>query len=170
MKRLLTSAAAVLLAVPLLAAEQKTWDPPKTAQQDSPLVAAAKAANRLGKKPAFVITNETLKTMTNAHFTTTQNTHVPSVPKPEPTAEMVAREKAQKARDYAEAQAAPKRKAQQEQRTRAERAYGDHEDAMGLDGDPAEVEGDLERQKNGAAQPQSQPPQPAPAPRPPQER
>ena len=40
--------------------------------QDSPLVAAAKRSNRLGKKPAMVITNETLKSSgAKAHVTTT---------------------------------------------------------------------------------------------------
>src|SRR5439155_24954874 len=110
-------------------------------------------------------TNETLKTMTNAHFTTTANTHLPNVPKPEPTADMVARQKAQKARDYTEAQAAPKRKAQQEQQARTQRAYGGHEDAMGFDGDPAAVEHLLDEQKkNAAAQQQQQTPAPQPAP------
>lgn len=164
MKRFVTAAAAVLLALPLLAAEQKTWDTSQAAPKDSPLVAAAKAANRLGKKPAFVITNETLKTMTNAHFTTTDNARSIEVPKPVPTPDMVAHERAQQARATAETQAAKTQKAQQEQQARIQRANADHEDGMGLDGDPAAVEHKLEEQK-------SAPPQPAPqtqAPRPPE--
>jgi len=158
MNRFVTSAAVLLLALPLVAAEQKNWDPPQPKQQDSVLVAAAKAANRLGKKPTFVITNDTLKTMSSAHLTTTQNTHTPAVPKPEPTVDMVAREKAQKERTYAEAQAAPKRKAQQEEQIRLQRENSNHEDSMGFDGDPAAVERRLEEQKSG--QPQQAPPPP----------
>ena len=158
MKRIVTAAAAVLLAVPLLAAEQKTWDTPQNVQKDSPLVAAAKAANRLGKKPAFVITNETLKTMTNAHLTTTDNARKIEVPKPVPTNDMVAHERAQQTRAAAEAQAAKTQKAQQERQAQIQRANTDHEDSMGLDGDPAAVERKLEEQKS--APPQTQPSRP----------
>lgn len=161
MNRIVTSAAVVLLALPLAGAEQKNWDPPQTKQQDSPLVAAAKAANRLGKKPAFVITNETLKTMTNAHFTTTTSTHTPNVPVPQPTADMAAREKAQKERAYAEAQAAPKRKAQQEQQARTQQQYGDYENAL-YTSDPAAIEHRLEEQKNAPNAQQNQTPPPPP--------
>jgi hypothetical protein len=72
MNRTLTFAALVVVAVPLFAADPKPVPNPvqQPVQADSPLVAAAKRANRLGKKPAFVITNETLVTA-GGHFTTT---------------------------------------------------------------------------------------------------
>jgi len=72
MNRTLTFAAMVVVAVPLFAADPKPVPNPvqQPVQGDSPLVAAAKRANRLGKKPAFVITNETLVTA-GGHFTTT---------------------------------------------------------------------------------------------------
>ncbi len=51
---------------------QQTLSAPATSlKQDSPLVAAAKRAGRLGKKPTSVITNDTLL-KTGGHFTTTQ--------------------------------------------------------------------------------------------------
>lgn len=52
--------------------QQTLSAPAKNQQQDSPLVAAAKRAGRLGKKPTSVITNDTLL-KTGGHFTTTQS-------------------------------------------------------------------------------------------------
>ena len=52
--------------------EQTLSAPPaSSAQQDSPLVAAAKRTHRLGKNPGTVITNDTL-TKSGGHFTTTK--------------------------------------------------------------------------------------------------
>lgn len=58
---------------PANTAPEQTLTPPPAPQQqtDSPLVAAAKRTGRLGKKPAIVITNDTL-VKTGGHFTTTQ--------------------------------------------------------------------------------------------------
>ncbi|HKO56377.1 MAG TPA: hypothetical protein VJ276_10900 [Thermoanaerobaculia bacterium] len=89
MKRLALATAIVSIALPLAAAEATSQDAPKPAVQDSPLVAAAKRANRLGKKPAFVITNETLRTMTNAHLTTSSTVPpLPNIPAPRPSADV----------------------------------------------------------------------------------
>ena len=129
MIRPLASALALsLLALPLLAEEAKKTETPKPkpatttaapAQpaQDSPLVAAAKRSNRLGKKPAskVVITNESLKSSgSNAHITSPEQTTELNMPrKPiEPDAEVFARQKAAAERTIAE-QAAAKRQAQQ---------------------------------------------------------
>ncbi|HVG23089.1 MAG TPA: hypothetical protein VND45_02945 [Thermoanaerobaculia bacterium] len=62
---------ALALPVLVLADEAKPAQPqPRT--EDSPMVAAAKRANRKGRKPANVITNATLaKSGGNAHITTT---------------------------------------------------------------------------------------------------
>jgi len=86
MNRTLTFAAILVVATPLFAADPKPVANPtqQPAQGDSPLVAAAKRANRLGKKPAFVITNDNLVT-TGGHFTTTaqQNPITPLPPIPQ---------------------------------------------------------------------------------------
>lgn len=119
----------VALALPLAAEEtkQKPADAaPRTqpaasqAQPDSPLVAAAKRANRLGRKPAApVITNETLKQSgANAHVTTTSAQRPlvlpPNLPAPRPTPEMQAdAAKATREKLLAE-QAAKKQKADAE--------------------------------------------------------
>jgi hypothetical protein len=127
MKRFLTLTAAACLAFPLLAEEPKkaeTKSETKTAAKivspapatpapapavvDSPMVAAAKRANRLGKKPVSnVITNETLEQMRGGHITTTETQRgiaiPPPPPAPAPTPEMaaaaaVAKKRAEEAR------------------------------------------------------------------------
>ena len=90
----------VALALPLMSEEEKQKPAPAPAapqaQPDSPLVAAAKRANRLGRKPAApVITNETLKQSgAAAHVTTTSAQRPldlpPNLPPPRPTPEMQA--------------------------------------------------------------------------------
>ena len=75
MNRVFTFAAAFVVATPLFAAEppKPIANPVQQAPQgDSPLVAAAKRSGRLGKKPAMVITNETL-VRSGGHFTTTSD-------------------------------------------------------------------------------------------------
>lgn len=84
MKRAVTAALALAISLPMFAAETKSKQTDRapeaatTAAEPeagvSPMVAAARRANRLGKKPGTVITNETLrKGGSNAHVTTTQN-------------------------------------------------------------------------------------------------
>ena len=87
MKATLLTSAIALLALSATAAPQQTAPaeqqaanvPQQTISQpapaqtgDSPLVAAAKRTNRLGKKPATVITNESL-VKSGGHFTTTKS-------------------------------------------------------------------------------------------------
>jgi len=71
MKPQTVAIAVAVLALPLYAADQQQTKKPTSSTQtqisapatdsnDSPLVAAAKATGRLGKKPGYVITNETL--------------------------------------------------------------------------------------------------------------
>jgi hypothetical protein len=95
-----------------------------TAVPDSPLVAAARRANRLGKKPTNVITNETLtKSSGTAHVTTAASPLKPIVlpppaSQPNPTPEMIAAAKTAEERKKAEAIAAQKQKAEEERRKR----------------------------------------------------
>ena len=120
MKQILTISLALAIAVPILAQEAKKADPPapetkaastaKTDREqpaavtttqvaeatepeptDSPLVAAAKRAHRLGRKPENVITNDTLtKVSDNVHVSeATGDAYVPvPIPPPHPTPEM----------------------------------------------------------------------------------
>jgi hypothetical protein len=76
MKPLTAAISIAVLALPLCAADQQQPNTTSTTlssvaapqQQDSPLVRAAKATGRLGKKPTMVITNETLL-RSGGHFT-----------------------------------------------------------------------------------------------------
>ena len=120
------------------AAEQKTAAAATTAQPDSPLVAAAKRANRLGKKkPANVITNDTLKASgTSAHVTTTERQAIFQMPQPlEPprdTPEMAAAKQQQAQRAKAADQAEIDRKAKEEQAKKQQTDASARED--GYDG------------------------------------
>lgn len=129
-----------ILALPILADEKKAEKAATTtttttatttaaaepqAQPDSPLVAAAKRANRLGKKPTNLITNATLKTSgTNAHVTTTDKQAIFQMPKPlEPprdTPEMAAAKAQQEQRAKAAEQAEKDRKAKEEQQKKVQ--------------------------------------------------
>lgn len=147
MKLALTIVLAVSLplggALPLAAEEPATPATTTTAaQQDSPLVAAAKRSKRLGKKPTYVITNETLKTTgANAHVTTTTNQNAIQMPRPldppRPTPEMaVARAQDVRNKQIAE-QAEKDRKAKEEQQRKLQEdaaAYEDGYDGMRDDG------------------------------------
>ncbi len=115
---------------------------PVTAQ-DSPFVAAAKRANRLGKKPTNVITNETLAQYGRNARITTANTPAanlpPLPPAASPTPEMKAAAKAAEQRKKAEERAAKARKAAEErQQTLATKAAGAEEGLYDLEEeDPA---------------------------------
>lgn len=137
----------VALALPLAAEETKqkpaeaaprTQPAAPQAQSDSPLVAAAKRANRLGRKPAApVITNETLRQSgANAHVTTTSAQRPlvlpPSLPAPRPTPEMQA-DAAKAAREKVlAAEAVKKQKADAEKAVKEAEAAAATED--GYDG------------------------------------
>jgi len=106
------------------------------ATEDSPLVAAARRMNRLGKKPTNVITNETLtKASGTAHVTTASTPLKPIVlpppaGTPNPTPEMVAAAKAAEERKKAEAAAAQKTKAEEARRGRVETGARMAEESM----------------------------------------
>jgi len=126
-----------LLALPLLA-------------EDSAMVAAAKRANRLGKKPVskIVITNETVKSSgANAHVTTTQQQKAIVLPVQEqvkPTAEEAAAKKVAE-RQKAEAQAAAAKQQAAGKKTAAMRDSAQNvEEEYPDDLDPAQAEKQLQ--------------------------
>lgn len=161
MKRALTII--LVLAVPLMAEEKKaeekkaanttatattsTAAEAQAAQPDSPLVAAAKRANRLGRKPAYVITNETLKTSGgNAHVTTTTNQAAIQMPKPleppRPTPEMAAAQAQSKDRKKLAEQAEKDRVAREEQARKAQQEADAREEGYdGMQDDASEFVG-----------------------------
>ena len=116
---------------------------------DSPLVAAARRANRRGKKPANVITNATLaKPGSSGHVTTTQNQGTLNLPAPAPplppTPEMIAAKEAEDRRKKAEAEAAKKRdeeaKREAKRAAATERVEDDVFDESQADGSQGERE------------------------------
>ena len=95
-----------VLALPIYAQDQpKANTTPTTTlsvpisveQSDSPLVRAAKATGRLGKKPGYVITNDTLLRVGASHmtFATSQGTPLPTPPPPKPRVNAPQRPQAQ---------------------------------------------------------------------------
>lgn len=167
--------AALPLFAPLFAEEQEkkpaaapaaqtstAAQPAAAASQDSPLVAAARRSNRLGKKPANVITNETLSkaSTSSARITTTLNqpalnVNLPAVPAPTP--EMAAAEKAKerRAKELAEEKAKAAAEARQERRAAAA-AYRSEEGMYDELEDPDYGEGERDVQRT---QPEQKPPQ-----------
>lgn len=165
MKTLLAAASLLLVATFAAAADAPA---PLTAQppspNDSPLVRAAKKANRLGHKPGFVITNENMHTLTApARISTTD--HVPnaptvSAPLVQPP-EVLAREKAEGAQHQADAAAAVARAKEEARRQKMERTA---EQAEGAEAvyveDPAQSEHSMQeaapanQQQGGSTSPQ----------------
>jgi hypothetical protein len=152
MKRALTILLA--LALPLAADEVQ---PAKTAtgaaaeaqavEPDSPLVAAAKRANRRGRKSTHVITNETLKTVgANAHVTTTTEQRSLQMPKPldppRPTPEMAVAKAQEIQKKQLEQIASEKKKQDDARRAAAAAAAEASEEGMYEleDADPAQSE------------------------------
>ncbi len=163
MKRTLATTLTLALALPLLAEEAKkaeeTPKPQPAAQADSPLVAAAKRANRLGKKSTSkTITNQTLKTSgTTAHVTTTASqTSLDSVIKqepPAPTPEMVAAKQIADRQKLEADEAAKKRAAEQKRTQKVTAAAEEFEEEYPDDMDPAQAE----KQMRDASAPQKPP-------------
>ena len=121
--------------------------PAPEAQADSPLVAAAKRANRKNKKPSNLITNETLKTVgANAHVTTTATQSTIAMPKPldppRPTPEM-AHARAQEIKKKALAEEAEKQKKvdDEKERKKREAAAAAEEGYDGMGDDASEFVG-----------------------------
>lgn len=155
MNRALTSALTALLALPIVAGEPKKTEaarPPQTATaaatqpapEDSPLVAASKRANRLGRKPKskVVITNETLKQSgAGAHVTTAETQpRINIPPPPAPTPEMEAAKRTADERKAAAETAALKEKKEAERRVKQSAAWEAVEEEYPDDVDPAQAE------------------------------
>lgn len=135
-----TYAIAFLLAsLPLAAAEpqkseSKSPEPVQISSaaepqpQESPLVAAARRANRFGKKPGFVITNATLAQSANAgvRMTTTTNQRTVNIPVPPPSKEVEMKVAQDRARVVA-AEEATKKRQKEEAAKSAPRPYDDAE-------------------------------------------
>ena len=155
MKRLLLFVTAALVSLPLAAAETKPQDPAPPAE--SPMVAAAKKANRGASKTA-VITNESLKG-SKGHITTTTIISNPKVPEPEPTPEMKhAAQQKKNAEAQAKADEAQKKK-DDEKKARERRLATAAESYEGgySDGDPAVIEKQLDDAAKAAAAEQKKP-------------
>ncbi|MGA8809717.1 MAG: hypothetical protein WB973_17745 [Thermoanaerobaculia bacterium] len=117
-----------------------------TVAGDSPLVRAAKATNRLNKRPAMVITNETL-IHAGGHFTTTTASAQTALPAPPattaPTMEQMAAEQ-RNARAESAAKAARTAKLQEQKKAAAARAAARSEEAAeSLYTDPPALEGPI---------------------------
>ena len=130
-----------VLALPLFAEEPKKPAPPPA---DSPLVAAAKRANRLGKKPTskIVITDATLKSSgANAHVTTTEKLGSVTVPPPPPppVEVVLAQQAAERRKAQAEAEA-KKQKAAEQRKAMIRAASEANEEEFPDDVDPALAE------------------------------
>jgi len=138
----------VILAVtlPVFGADQVTTLNQQTqpaVQQDSPLVAAAKRANRLGKKPSMVITNENLVHMNDGRgFTTTTGQQPVTAPKGASAGamEVQATAAAAKAREDTARAATQQKRSQDARAEKAGQAQALYDGDNFLDGDPAQHE------------------------------
>jgi len=144
--------AILAVTIPLWAGEQKETAAPAPApqQQDSPLVAAAKRAGRLNKKPTFVITNETLAQMNGGRLSVSNTPQRPIVlpaplPPLPPTSEMAAAEKAAKESATRSKMAAEEKKVHDARMSKAQQKASQYEDESYLDDDPAAAEHALEK-------------------------
>jgi hypothetical protein len=122
------------------AAEAATAPQQATAPQtgDSPMVAAAKRANRKGRKATNVITNETLsKSGGSAHVTTTAEQHPFVAPKayeaPRPTMEMMAQQARDAEKRRAAEYAAAQKKKEEAEKQAAAAAAGAAEEGLFAD-------------------------------------
>lgn len=170
--------AALAIAIPIYAAETKAKVDNATPESTSattaesgdnlsPMVAAARRANRLGKKPLTVITNETLKKAgsSTAHVTTTESqpeiklltTPAEEKAKKGREAALLARAAEEKKRKALEEEA--KKKSAEVRRQKAlaaaesldEGGYSEHEDT-----DPAQAERQLQE---ATGEPAAKPPE-----------
>ncbi len=187
MRPLATISAAILMALPLSAAEQKpAAAPAATAQaaasdraagsapvqlsvdakatEVSPLVAAARSTNRASKKPRIVITNETLAGK-NAHVTTAASQPpVPILP-PRTSSDwdtLEAIQAAAKVQAVKDREAAAKKAAAEAAHKRREAALAarSEDDSLNPETDPAEIEHQIETQSTPQTQPAPPPQKP----------
>lgn len=156
MKHVLIASVALLAAVSLTAQTDKPQQ--TTTTVDSPLVAAAKKTNRIGKK-RIVITDQSVKTSTG-HITTTKVLPEVKVRELEkPALQVLATEKKAKEdkdKKLAADRAAAGKKAADEKQKRLARMAAAEEDGPYGD-DPAHVEHELDQQAKAGANAPSKP-------------
>ena len=150
MKLTLTSLAALLVAGSLVAATEK----PAIAQTtttafDSPLVAAAKKSNRMGKK-RVVITNESLKG-SKGHISTTKMQTSFTVAEPAKTEEQVMAETKAKEKERTAQREKLVKAASDAKQKQIARVVAAAEDDGPYTVDPAAVEHQLDQQTSTAA-------------------
>jgi hypothetical protein len=126
--------------------------PPAAQAQDSPLVRAAKASGRLGKKSSIVITNDTLLKAGGHWTTTTVTTPLPPAPQPAAVNPNNAYIAAQQKKQAAEEKAKKDAEAKKEQALRRAAADYNGESIEERTSDPAMQEHTIQ---------QLTPPQPA---------
>jgi hypothetical protein len=155
MNRAALIALSALLALPTLADEPaksedasapaatSTAAPAPATATDSPLVAAAKRSNRLGKKPSKVITNESLGSPVGTSHMTTAATQPPITLPPSPSnreaeAAIAKRQEMEKRRKERERIAREKATAERQRQEALARAAAEEGvyDAEGADSDP----------------------------------
>lgn len=148
-------AAAAAKAQPVAKPQPVTLTPAPAGQQDSPLVAAARRSNRLGRKPANVITNKTLRKASDAHITTTENQTALQVPPPPgPTPEMIHAQKREDERRQREAAEKRKREIEEKRQERIANAAERAEEGLYGDGEgDDEATGERDLQKANAKKP-----------------
>ncbi len=146
MNRVLAFVTAAVIATPLLAATNpKPISAPETPTvSDSPLVAAAKKAGRLGKKPANVITNESLAKSGGHVTTTTQQTPI-STPIYSSAPQQTTQTTAAPTTASSTPSYAPKPKQTEEQRQQVVKQVSQQYegDSTDMDQDPARQEGQM---------------------------
>jgi hypothetical protein len=122
MRRLTTLAAALLIAAPLFAADAPKTNNTQTAvaPQDSPLVAAAKRAQKARTGKTTVITNETLVKTSSAGITTTDTQ--PAITLPSPDAALIAMQNGTRPQAKSTQSGRPSPAEEERQRRAAERA------------------------------------------------
>lgn len=163
MNRTLTLAVVLTAVLPAFAAAEKK--PVKTAKapaakapaatapvqttEESPLAAAARRANRLGKKPVNVITNETLVKANTGHVTTTTNQRTLNLPQTAEAGSGFDASNLKAGEAKAKAEAAAQAKKEQEKRERKLQQLQEAAEDPYSELDPAQAE---QRMQQTAAQ------------------
>ena len=163
MKRALTTLAAAIAVTALAeepakttttqkpAAQPKTISAPAPQQLESPLVAAARRANRLGKKPTNVITNDTL-VRSGVHVTTTEKMTpmnvASTIAQPTAETEMLRLRNEQRKADEARARKEAEAKAKKEQKYAATMERAENGMVDDAEADESLAERDLQKEQS----------------------
>lgn len=160
MKRMLISLAGLLVTASLFAATEKPATPQTTGTApDSPLVAAAKKSNRMGKK-RIVITDDTVKNSTG-HLSTTKFQSDFHIQEPEKPADVVLAETKAKEKERAPERERLAKEADAAKQKQIARAVAAAEDDGPYEVDPTTVEHQMDQQTSTASTSTSSQPQPS---------